>query len=129
MFSVISFLCYWYLLNLFFLRDCLTKTKAYVAIHHSKALSLSIVRPPSKNIFIKGPVYKLLMKFSALYENLPWKVWGLSKELTSACSLPYLEKGRFTSKACVNFAVHNSFKVKCVKNWNRDFSSCVFCTL
>ena len=56
------------------------KNKAYVAKHHLKALSLSIVRQPSKNMFIKGPVYELHMKFSALYENLPWKVWGLSKE-------------------------------------------------
>ena len=56
--------------------------KAYVAIHHSKALSLSIVLWPSKNIFINGPVYKLNMKFSALYEQLPWKVRGLSKELS-----------------------------------------------
>ena len=63
------------------------KTKAYVAIHHSKALSLSIVCRPSKNIHIKGPVYKLHMEFSALHEHLPWKVWGLFKELSLACSV------------------------------------------
>ena len=41
----------------------------------------------------------------------------------------YLERGQFASKACINFAVYNSFKVKCVKNWYRDVSSCVLCTL
>ena len=41
----------------------------------------------------------------------------------------YLERGRSASKACVDFAVNNSFKVKCVKNWYRDISSCVLCTL
>ena len=34
-----------------------------------------------------------------------------------------------TSKACVNFAIHNSFKVKCAKNWYRNISSCVLRTL
>jgi len=41
----------------------------------------------------------------------------------------YLEKVLFSSKACVDFAIHNSFKVKCAKNWYRDVSSCVLRTL
>jgi len=41
----------------------------------------------------------------------------------------YMESGRFASKACVDFAVHNSFKGKCAKNWYRDVSSCVLYTL
>ena len=41
----------------------------------------------------------------------------------------YLARGRFTSKACVNFVIHNSFKVKCAKNWYRNVSSCVLRTL
>ena len=39
-----------------------------------ETVPLSIVRRPSKNIFIKGPVYKLDIKFSVLYKHLPWKV-------------------------------------------------------
>ena len=41
----------------------------------------------------------------------------------------YLERGRFASKACVDFAIHNSFKVKCSKNRYQDVSSCVLRTL
>ena len=29
----------------------------------------------------------------------------------------------------MDFAIHYSFKVKCVKNWYRDISSCVLLTL
>jgi len=61
------------------------KTKAYTAIHHSIGLALSIVRQPSKIIFIKGPVSKLHIKFSAFTAHLPLKVQGSFKELSSAC--------------------------------------------
>ena len=67
------------------------------------------------------------LKISALCEN--FKVQGLSKEWSLACSVRYLERGRFASKACVDFAIHYSFKVKCAKNWYRDVSSCVLRTL
>jgi len=40
-----------------------------------------------------------------------------------------LERGWFTSKASVDFALQNSFKVKCAKNWYRNFSSCVLSIL
>jgi len=43
--------------------------------------------------------------------------------------IPYLERGQFASKACVNFGEHNSLKVKCEKNWYWDVSSCVLRTL
>ena len=99
------------------------KTKAYVVIHHLKALSLSIFRRPSKNIFNKGPVYKLHLKISALYEHLPLKVQGLSKELSLSCSVLGKRSVR------IDFAIHNSFKVKCAKNWYRDVSSRVLRTL
>ena len=40
-----------------------------------------------------------------------------------------MERGQFASKARVDFAVHNSLKVKCAKNWYQDVSSCVLGTL
>ena len=55
------------------------KTKPYVAIHCLKALSLRIVRQPSKMIFIKVPVSKLHINFTAFYEHLSLKVQDFSK--------------------------------------------------
>ena len=107
-------------------RDCLTKTKAYVAIHHSIGLAFSIVRQPSKIIFIKGTVSKLHINFSVFTAHLSLKVQGSFKVLSLAW---YLERGRFPSKACSDFAVHHSFKGKCLINWYPDISGCVLCTL
>ena len=42
------------------------KTKAYVAIHHSKALPLSIVRGPFSQSFIKGIHRNLRLKAQRL---------------------------------------------------------------
>ena len=61
------------------------KTKAYVAIHHLIGLALSIVRQPSKIIFIKEPVSKLHIKFSSFTAHLPLKVQGSFKELSLVC--------------------------------------------
>ena len=41
----------------------------------------------------------------------------------------YFENCGFTSKAGIDFAVHCSFKVKCLINWYRDVSVCVLRTL
>ena len=40
-----------------------------------------------------------------------------------------MERGRFASKACVDFAVHHSFKGKCFINWYWDVSGCMLHTL
>ena len=45
------------------------KTKAYVAIHHSKALPLSIVRGPISQSFIKGIRRNLRLESSAFSEH------------------------------------------------------------
>jgi len=54
------------------------KTKAYVAIHHAIGLALSIVRRPSKIIFIKGTVIVLSIVLSNEF-GVPctWKEAGL----------------------------------------------------
>ena len=57
------------------------KTNPYVAVHCWKALSLRIVCCPSKTIFIKGPVYKSHIKFSAFTAHLPLKVLDFFKVL------------------------------------------------
>jgi len=49
------------------------KTKAYVAIHYSIGLALSIVRRPLKIIFIKGTVSKLHINFSAFTAHLTFE--------------------------------------------------------
>ena len=67
------------------------KTKPYVAIHCSKALSVRIVRRPSKNIFIKGPVSKFHMNFTAFYKHLSLKVQDFFKVLSLPCSVLYFE--------------------------------------
>ena len=46
------------------------KTKAYVALHQSKALLKGIVRQPSNFIFIKGPPHNLHTNFTGLYEQM-----------------------------------------------------------
>ena len=75
-------------------RDCLTKTKAYVAIHHSKALSLSIFRQPSTNIFINGTVSKKLhLKISALYEKLPYESAGFIQRMEFGMQRTWKEAG------------------------------------
>ena len=66
------------------------KTKANIAIHHSIGLALSIVRQPSKILFIKGTVSKLHINFSAFNAHLPWNVQGSFKVLSSVCRV--LEK-------------------------------------
>ena len=45
------------------------KTNAYVAIHNSKALPLSIVRGPYSQSFIKGMSRNLRLKSSAFSEH------------------------------------------------------------
>ena len=50
-------------------RECLTTVRAYVAIHHSKALSLSNVRCLFLSIFIKGIRRNLRLKSSAFSEH------------------------------------------------------------
>ena len=72
-------------------RDCLMKTNPYVVVHCLKALTLSIVRQPFKFIFIKGPVSKLHIKFTAFYKHLSLKVPDFSKVLSLPCG--------FSSKA------------------------------
>ena len=47
------------------------KTKAQVAIHHSKALPLSIVRVPFSQSFIKGIRCNLRFKNPAFSEHFP----------------------------------------------------------
>jgi len=39
------------------------------------------------------------------------------------------ERGGFSSKACVDFAMQHTFKVKCAKNWYREISGCVLWSL
>ena len=63
------------------------KTKPYVAIHCWKALSLRIVQGPSKIVFIKGSVRKLLIQISAFTAHFPLKVQGSFKVLSSAFSV------------------------------------------
>jgi hypothetical protein len=52
-------------------RDCPAISKAYVAIHQSIGLALTIVRQPRNCIFIKGLAHNLGLKISALYEQFP----------------------------------------------------------
>jgi len=56
-------------------------------MHCWKALSLRIVRRPSKIVFIKGPLRKLHIKISAFTAHFPLKVQGSFKVLSSACSI------------------------------------------
>ena len=42
-----------------FLRECPAKTKAYVAIHHSKALFEEMDRQILKFLFVKGSLHSL----------------------------------------------------------------------
>ena len=58
-----------------------------VAVHCWKALSSGIVCCPLKIIFIKGPVFKLHIKFTAFNTHLPLKVLDFFKVLLSACSV------------------------------------------
>ena len=59
-----------------------------VAVHQLLYSSLFKDCPLTfKKHFIKGPVCKLCIKFSALYEHLPFKVQGSFKVLSSACSV------------------------------------------
>ncbi len=50
-------------------RECLTTGKAYVAIHHSKALSLSNVRCLFLSIFIEGIRRNLRLKNTAFSKH------------------------------------------------------------
>jgi hypothetical protein len=45
------------------------------------------------------------------------------------CRAGYLERVRFATEACVDFAIHYSFKGKCVKNFYRNVSSGILLTL
>jgi len=63
------------------------KINPYAAVHCWKALSLRIVRFPLKIIFIKGPVYKLQIMFSAFTAHLPLKVLDSFKVLNLACNI------------------------------------------
>ena len=63
------------------------KTKPFVAVHCQKALSLRIVCCSLKIIFVKGPVYKLYIKFKAFTAHLPLKVLDFFKVLSSTCSV------------------------------------------
>ncbi len=62
------------------------KTKAYVAIHHSKALLISIVLQPSNFNFIKGPPHNLHTKFTGLYEHFAWNRAKYFEIFGMACS-------------------------------------------
>ena len=63
-------------------------TKAYVAIHHSIGLTLSIVADLQKSFLLKGQwVGKLSINFSALTAHLPLKVQGSFKVLSLACRI------------------------------------------
>ena len=65
---------------------------------------------------------------SQRYTNISlWKCWVLSKNCVHRAA--YLERVRFASKACVDFAIHYSFKGKCAKNWYRYVFSCVLRSL
>ena len=64
-------------------RECLTTGKANVAIHHSKALSLSIVRGPFSQSFIKGMSRNLPLKSSAYSEHFPLILLFILKKLGS----------------------------------------------
>ena len=61
------------------------KTNPYVAVHCWKALSLRIVRCALTIIFIKGPIYKLHIKFSVFTSHLHLKVLSFSQVKSSAC--------------------------------------------
>ena len=45
------------------------KTKAFVAIHHSKVLPLRITHVLKNQRFMKGPAYNLRLKILAAYEQ------------------------------------------------------------
>jgi hypothetical protein len=51
--------------------DCVMKTKALVAIHNSKALSLTIAI--KKSIYLLGHPHNLRLKWTALYKHYPWE--------------------------------------------------------
>ena len=72
------------------------------------------------------PTFKKYFLLKGQFINCIWN----SQRYTSICfgkcrvypknwvrRAAYLERGRFASKACVDFAIHNSFKVKCANNW------------
>ena len=60
--------------------------KAYVAIHHSKALSLSNVRCLFLSFFIKGIRRNLRLKSSAFSEHFTLNMLFILKKLSSRLS-------------------------------------------
>jgi len=60
--------------------------KAYVAIHHSKALSLSNVRCLFLSIFIEGKRRNLRLKSSAFSEHFTLNMLFILKKLSSMLS-------------------------------------------
>jgi hypothetical protein len=60
--------------------------KAYIAIHHSKALSLSNVRCPFLSIFIEGIRRNLRLKNTAFSEHFPLNMLFILKKLSSTLS-------------------------------------------
>ena len=85
------------------------KTKAYVAIHQSKALLKGIVRQPSNFIFIKGPPHNLHTNFTGSYVHFAWNCAKSCDVFGMACSglghfmfasvvpgfLPYISLSKF----------------------------------
>ena len=60
--------------------------KAYVAIHHSKALSLSNARCQFLSIFIEGIRRNLCLKTSAFSEHFTLNMLFILKKLSSTLS-------------------------------------------
>jgi hypothetical protein len=87
------------------------KTKAYVAIHHLKALLKGIVRQPSNFIFIKGPSHNLHTNFTGLYEQFAWNRAKSFEVFGMACS--GLGSFRFASVVPGDFAIQITFQVLC----------------
>jgi len=115
------------------------KTKAYVAINHSIGLTLSIGRRPSKIFLSKGHFEILSIIRTLAFESAgflqriefgvqrTWKDKYMQKILFLCAKhnyfkghntiepIPYLERTKFTSKSTANFAMQNTFKVRCTQ--------------
>ncbi len=79
----------------------LEEKKPYVAVHCWKAISLRIVRCPSKTIFIKGPVYKLHIKYSAFTTQIIINVTNIRKPVNTFPKL-HSQFSEITTKGHMN---------------------------
>ena len=86
-------------------------------------LSVSIVRRPLKIICIKGPIYKLHLKFTALSANLPWKVHDFPQVSSLGCSL--LGKLPILIESLLSFCCVLNFPSKIFDKLLPTISGCV----